>query len=87
MTRSVQQEARLRRRADRRRADVYVSTLRRYVEAMGGKLSITAEFPDGPPVRVKQFGDWRREPDEGGPEPVGGAFSGRIRRFGSRGGR
>lgn len=52
MTRSVQQEARL-----RRRADVSFSTLRRYVEAMGGKLSITAEFPDGPPVRVKQFGD------------------------------
>lgn len=40
-----------------KRADAYVSTLRRYVEAMGGKLSITAEFPDGPPVRVEQFGD------------------------------
>ena len=30
-----------------RRADMYVSNLRRYVEALGGKLEITARFPDG----------------------------------------
>jgi hypothetical protein len=30
-----------------RRADMYVSNLRRYVEALGGKLTITARFPDG----------------------------------------
>lgn len=29
-----------------RRGDVNVSTLRRFVEAMGGHLEITAEFPD-----------------------------------------
>jgi transcriptional regulator with XRE-family HTH domain len=28
------------------RADMYVSNLRRYVEALGGKLEITARFPD-----------------------------------------
>ena len=30
-----------------RRADMYVSSLRSYVEAMGGKLTIVAEFPEG----------------------------------------
>ena len=30
-----------------RRADVYVSSLRSYIEAMGGKLIIVAEFPEG----------------------------------------
>jgi hypothetical protein len=29
------------------RADLYVSTLRRFVEAMGGTLEMTARFPDG----------------------------------------
>jgi len=30
-----------------RRTDMYVSNLRSYVEALGGKLSIVAEFPQG----------------------------------------
>ena len=30
-----------------RRADMYVSNLRAYIEAMGGRLRITAEFPGG----------------------------------------
>ena len=29
------------------RADVYVSSLRAYIEAVGGRLRIVAEFPDG----------------------------------------
>ena len=29
------------------RTDLYVSTLRRYIEALGGQLEITARFPDG----------------------------------------
>jgi|SRR5690349_9416684 len=37
-----------------RRTDMYVSTLRSYVEAMGGSLDIVAHFPDGD-VRIKQF--------------------------------
>jgi DNA-binding XRE family transcriptional regulator len=36
------------------RADMYVSTLRRYIEAMGGRLEITAHFRDGA-VRITQF--------------------------------
>jgi transcriptional regulator with XRE-family HTH domain len=37
-----------------RRADMYVSTLRDFVKAMGGELEITAHFPEGD-VRVTQF--------------------------------
>jgi DNA-binding XRE family transcriptional regulator len=37
-----------------RRTDVYVSTLRRYIEAMGGQLEIVARFPEGV-VRITQF--------------------------------
>jgi transcriptional regulator with XRE-family HTH domain len=37
-----------------RRADMYVSTLRRYIEAMGGQLEIIAHFPEGN-VRINQF--------------------------------
>lgn len=40
-----------------RRADVYVSTLRNYVEAMGGTLEIMVTFPDCPPVKINQFED------------------------------
>ena len=29
------------------RADMYVSSLRSYIEAVGGKLKIVAEFPEG----------------------------------------
>jgi transcriptional regulator with XRE-family HTH domain len=36
------------------RADVYVSTLSSYVEAMGGQLEIRAIFPEGK-VRINQF--------------------------------
>jgi hypothetical protein len=40
-----------------RRTDMYVSTLRSFVEAMGGELEIIARFPDQPPVRINQFED------------------------------
>ncbi len=33
---------------------MYISTLRSYIEAMGGELEIVAKFPDGT-VRIKQF--------------------------------
>jgi hypothetical protein len=39
-----------------RRTDMYISTLRSYVEAMGGDLQIRAIFPDGE-VQIKQFQD------------------------------
>ncbi len=42
-------------------ADMYVSTLRRFVEAMGGELRIVAHFPGGD-VTIKQFsGDTEAE--------------------------
>ncbi len=39
-----------------RRTDMYVSTLRGYIEAMGGQLEITARFPDGT-VTITEFGE------------------------------
>jgi DNA-binding XRE family transcriptional regulator len=33
-----------------KRTDMHISTLRRSIEALGGKLSLIAEFPDRPPV-------------------------------------
>ncbi len=33
-----------------KRTDLLISTLRGYVEAMGGKLRLVAEFPDRPPI-------------------------------------
>lgn len=37
-----------------RRADMYLSTLRSFIEAMGGKLEIVARFPNQA-VRITQF--------------------------------
>jgi ribosome-binding protein aMBF1 (putative translation factor) len=39
-----------------RRTDMYISTLRSYIEAMGGQLDIIARFPDGE-VHINQFED------------------------------
>lgn len=40
-----------------KRTDLYLSTLRGYVEALGGKLSLIVEFPDGPPVVLAGLGE------------------------------
>lgn len=37
-----------------RRTDMYISTLSKFIEAMGGKLEIRACFPEGS-VRITQF--------------------------------
>ena len=37
-----------------RRTDMYISTLRQFIAAMGGELEIVAKFPDGV-VRITQF--------------------------------
>lgn len=42
-----------------RRADMYVSTLRGVIKAMGGQMEIVAVFPEGR-VRINQFRDLRR---------------------------
>ena len=40
-----------------RRTDCYISTLRSYIEAMGGELDIVARFQDGSVVKITQFHD------------------------------
>jgi transcriptional regulator with XRE-family HTH domain len=37
------------------RSDIFVSTLRKAIEAMGGKLEIRAKFPAGE-IKIKEFG-------------------------------
>lgn len=37
------------------RSDLMLSTLRNYVEAMGGSLDLVAKFPDSPPVSLSGF--------------------------------
>jgi DNA-binding XRE family transcriptional regulator len=40
-----------------KRSDLLISTLRGFVEAMGGHLNLVAEFPDRPPVRLRTLAD------------------------------
>lgn len=39
-----------------KRTDMYVSTLRSHIEAMGGELEVVARFPDGA-VRIVAFSE------------------------------
>ena len=39
-----------------KRTDMYLSTLRSYIEAMGGELEIQAVFPEGS-VRIEMLGE------------------------------
>jgi len=39
-----------------KRTDMYLSTLRSHIEAMGGELDIVARFPEGS-VRISNFAD------------------------------
>jgi DNA-binding XRE family transcriptional regulator len=41
-----------------RRTDTYLSTIRKYVEAMGGKLDLIATFPNARPVKITNLGDF-----------------------------
>ena len=38
-----------------KRSDMLLSTLRRYVEAMGGKLELVAQFPNRPAVVIDRL--------------------------------
>jgi DNA-binding XRE family transcriptional regulator len=40
-----------------KRSDMLLSTLRGYVEAMGGKLELVAHFPNRPPVVIEHLVD------------------------------
>jgi transcriptional regulator with XRE-family HTH domain len=44
------------------RADMYLSTLRNYLQAMGGVLQIQAVFPEGGTVIISRFGDYEDQP-------------------------
>ena len=39
------------------RSDMLISTLRRNIEAMGGQLNLSVEFPGGAPVHLTGLGD------------------------------
>ncbi len=41
-----------------KRSDMLLSTLRSYIQAMGGDLKLTAEFPNRPPVLLTGIGDF-----------------------------
>ena len=49
-----------------KRSDLLLSTLRKTVEAMGGNLSLVAEFPDRPPVVLSGLAE-----DNPPPKPTG----------------
>src|ERR1700732_837670 len=49
-----------------KRSDLLLSTLRKTVKAMGGNLSLVAEFPDRGPVVLSGIAE-----DEPGPKPTG----------------
>jgi DNA-binding XRE family transcriptional regulator len=38
-----------------KRSDLMISTLRKYIEAMGGELNIIAELPNLPPIHISAF--------------------------------
>jgi hypothetical protein len=39
-----------------KRTDMYISTLRSHIEAMGGQLEVIAKFPDGV-VKISNFSE------------------------------
>jgi len=43
-----------------KRTDMYLSTLRNHIEAMGGQLDIIARFPDGS-VKISNFSELGKE--------------------------
>lgn len=53
-----------------KRSDLLLSTLRKTVEAMGGNLSLVAEFPDRAPVVLSGFAGDGPEPQADRPERV-----------------
>jgi DNA-binding XRE family transcriptional regulator len=44
-----------------KRADMYLSTLRSHIEAMGGRLEVVAQFPDGA-VKISNFSEIGERP-------------------------
>ena len=57
-----------------RRSDMYISTLRRIIEAMGGKLEIRVILQDRV-VRINQFGEVRKTRAAAGGRPMPAPFA------------
>jgi hypothetical protein len=47
-----------------KRSDLLLSTLRNYVEAVGGNLTLVAQFPDKEPIAIGGFGEIVATEDE-----------------------
>jgi hypothetical protein len=56
-----------------KRTDLYLSTLRSYVEGVGGKLSLIVEFPDHAPVILAGLGEAAAEGKNKAKKKVGAA--------------
>lgn len=52
-----------------KRSDLLLSTLRSYIEAMGGQLSLIAEFPDREPVTLSGLSTMDTAPHSSTPRP------------------
>ena len=51
-------------------ADMLLSTLRGYVEAVGGKLHLTVELPNKAPITLSGLGDLLESPPDNAPAPI-----------------
>jgi transcriptional regulator with XRE-family HTH domain len=47
-----------------RRTDLLLSTMRKYVAAMGGDLTFVAKFPDRSPIQIETLADLSEEPGQ-----------------------
>jgi len=41
--------------------DMYISTLRKFIHALGGELHLTAEFPGGRKMEIDRLAEWATE--------------------------
>lgn len=57
-----------------KRSDMLLSTLRHYVESIGGHLALVATFPDQSPVVIDHHGDKGGEHRKRGPRPAEAEF-------------
>ena len=53
-----------------KRSDMLLSTLRHYVESMGGQLNLVAQFPNRPPVVIEHLGVAPATPRKSGATPT-----------------
>lgn len=54
-----------------RQVDIRISTLRHYIEAMGGELTLTVRLPNREPITLTGFSDMDEPPNEHSLSPAG----------------